>query len=48
MPVMNPYELSQLVFPSVMKLESLLNHERLTDDEAMVLTFPVDPTYAKP
>jgi hypothetical protein len=32
----------------VMKPESLLNHESLTEDEAMVLTCPLLPVYAKP
>ena len=29
-------------------MESLLKLEMLMDDEAMVLSFPDDPTYAKP
>ena len=31
-----------------MKFESLLNHDSLIDDEAMVETIPFDPVYAKP
>ena len=30
------------------KLESLLNQESFTDDEAMVFTLPLVPVYAKP
>jgi hypothetical protein len=33
---------------AVMKLVSLLNQESLTDELAMVLTFPALPVYAKP
>ncbi len=32
----------------VMNPASLLNHERLTDDEAIELTLPDEPMYAKP
>ena len=31
-----------------MKLESLLNHESRMDDEAMELSCPLEPRYAKP
>ena len=27
---------------------SLVNHERLIEDEAMELTFPLEPRYVKP
>jgi hypothetical protein len=30
------------------KLESLLNHDSLIDDEAIVFSCPFDPTYEKP
>ncbi len=32
----------------VEKFESLLNQDRLMDDEAIEFIFPFDPTYAKP
>ncbi len=32
----------------VMKLESLLNHDSLIDDEAIVCTNPLVPVYANP
>ncbi len=41
-------ELAAYVPVLVMKPESLLNHDSLTDDDAMVLTCPELPVYAKP
>ena len=36
------------VSADVRKPASLLNHERLIDDDAIVCTSPFDPVYAKP
>ena len=41
-------ELTGYVPVFVMNPASLLNQERLTDDDAIELAFPADPMYAKP